>query len=106
MANSAEVNVDRIDIKNALRNLSDDQLFELRQDFTAKVMGNTHLETAAEEGRSHSSMLLQSPPLTLDIIFEILGERKLLSDEEIRNRRLSRPVTTARLWLDRRTGYF
>lgn len=102
MANSAEVNVNRIDIKSALRNLSDDQLFELREDFVAKVTGNIHLETAAEEGRSHSAMLLANPVITLDIINEIMEERGLLTEAEKRNRRLSRPVTQARMWLDKR----
>lgn len=102
MATSSEVNVNRIEIKNALRNLTDDELFELREDFKAKVVGNVHLETAAEEGRSHSALLLANPVVTLDVIFEILEERKLLTPAEIRNRRLSRPVTMARLWLDKR----
>ena len=99
MAKSAEVNVNRIEIKNALRNLSDDELFELREDFKAKVVGNVHLEAASEEGRTHSAMLLSNPVVTLDVIYEILGERNLLTPEEIRNRNVSAPTTMAQLWI-------
>lgn len=106
MANSAEVSVNRLEIKNALRNLTDDELFDLRDDFKAKVIGNIHLDAISEEGRTHSSMLLANPVVTLDVIFEILAERNLLTPAEIKNRNLSAPVTMSRIWLDRRTGFF
>ena len=100
MASSREVSIDRREILRALGCFSVDELLEMKDEYKQRVSSNIHLENEAEVGRSSSSMLLQNPTITLDLIYHLLYKIGRLSPEEVTMWKASRPKTSVRFLMN------